>query len=361
MNTNSMPVKQAPRAAKYFGAILIAFAIFGLASNGLAQQPQLSLADVLIGLRSKKVTLPERNKMLTDAVMQRGITFSLTTEIEKELEATGADKSLVDSIRKKSPIVKVAAVVSTPVDVKPQPAPAPPPPDFSFYQKRAESSFARGDFDAAVIDYSKVIELKPDLAEGYLGRGTAYQNKNWPDLAIVDFAKVIEMTPKGSAAYLGRAQSFEKKGDVQKAKADYQKVLELDAENVSAKAAMARFQPAETKVEQKSVEPPVVAPVAKAPESVDLGQLTSASATRMVTPVYSPVAIKSNISGKVTVRVTLDESGNVTSAKAIDGHQLLRQGSEDAAHRSKFKPAMFQGQPIKASGVIVYNYTPVRK
>jgi len=75
-----------------------------------AQAPaQLSLADIIIGLRSKKVELPDRNKILTEAVLSRGITFSLTPEIEKELEATGADQALVNAIRKKSTIVKTNA------------------------------------------------------------------------------------------------------------------------------------------------------------------------------------------------------------------------------------------------------------
>jgi protein TonB len=55
--------------------------------------------------------------------------------------------------------------------------------------------------------------------------------------------------------------------------------------------------------------------------------------------------------------VALDEEGNVTSAKATDGHQLLRQSSEDAARRSKFKPAMYNGKPIKSTGTITYNYS----
>ena len=85
-----------------------------------AQAPaQLSLADILIGLRSKKVELPERNKILTDAVLARGITFSLTPEIEKELEATGADQGLVDAIRKKNVMVKTSAVMTPANNPKP--------------------------------------------------------------------------------------------------------------------------------------------------------------------------------------------------------------------------------------------------
>ncbi|MGH7784147.1 MAG: energy transducer TonB, partial [Candidatus Binatia bacterium] len=93
------------------------------------------------------------------------------------------------------------------------------------------------------------------------------------------------------------------------------------------------------------------------PDAIALGQLSPAQATKMVMPVYSDVARKANIEGKVVVDVTLDPEGNVTSAKAENGHPFLRQAAEEAAKRSKFKPAMFGETPVKATGFIVYNFT----
>src|SRR5687768_1971760 len=81
-----------------------------LGSSVHAQSPQLSLADLLIGLRSKKASLPERNMILTEAVRQRGVTFAMTPEIEKELETTGASPSLVDAIRQKIAASRPVAV-----------------------------------------------------------------------------------------------------------------------------------------------------------------------------------------------------------------------------------------------------------
>src|SRR6478672_10675537 len=75
-----------------------------------AQSNQLMLADILIALRSKKVSLAERNDIISKAVTARGITFGLTPEIEKELTDTGAEKILLDAIRQKATMVKVAAV-----------------------------------------------------------------------------------------------------------------------------------------------------------------------------------------------------------------------------------------------------------
>src|SRR5439155_9424865 len=84
---------------RMFAAAAIAVMICVFSVSTFAQQSQLSLADFLIGLRSKKVTLEERNKILTEAAKVRGVTFALTPEIEKELENTGADKNLITAIR----------------------------------------------------------------------------------------------------------------------------------------------------------------------------------------------------------------------------------------------------------------------
>src|SRR5687768_13104045 len=104
-----------------------------------AQSPQLSLADLLIGLRSKKASLQERNTLLTEAVRLRGVTFALTVEIEKELAATGATPTLIEAIRQKAPVVKPSSTPA-PAVVKPTPVPTPTPPDFSFYQTRADQN-----------------------------------------------------------------------------------------------------------------------------------------------------------------------------------------------------------------------------
>ena len=52
------------------------------------------------------------------------------------------------------------------------------------------------EFDKAIEDYNKSIELKPDYAKAYLGRGTVYREKGEADLALQDFRKVIELDPQ---------------------------------------------------------------------------------------------------------------------------------------------------------------------
>lgn len=354
-----------PKLLSLFSLTTLILSFCLISQIGQAQQVQLSLADILIGLRSKKVTLPERNKLLTEAVKTRGITFTLTPEIETELQTTGADSELVGAIREKNAKVKVALVpkptpapvtASTPIPVAtPTPTPA---PDFAFYRKRADESVVKGEYDLAVNDYNKAIELNPKDAIAYLNRGRAFHNKTNYDLAIADFNKVIEINPKELSAYLNRGDAFEKKGNPQQALGDYKKVVEIDANNEAAKNNLKRLQDElapKTVPTPKEPEKTAVAETQSVPQSVELGQLNSL-ALKLAVPIYPPVAQKLNIQGKVTVQVTLDEEGKVISAKAINGQALLRGASEDATKNSKFKPTLVGNRAVKATGFVVYNF-----
>jgi TonB family protein len=313
-----------------------------------AQAPQLGLADLVIALRSKKATLPERNKILTEAVRQRGITFALTSDIEKELVTTGADNDLIAAIRTKSPAPKV---VEPP---KPVATPTPAPPDFSFYQRRADESAGKGEFTAALADYNKAAEMKSTEPAIFFGRGKTYFGMQSYELSISDFDKSIELNPKASMPYFNRGAAYEKLGKSDKAMADYKTASELDQSNEAAKASYGRLKDI---ADAEAAKAAAAAAAAKRPEFVSVGNLTAADAVRMVTPIYSPLAQRSNIEGRVTVDIELDEKGNVVAAKATGGHQMLRASAEDAASKSKFKPAMYNSQPIKAKGSVTYNFS----
>jgi TonB family protein len=354
-----------PRLLSLFAlaSLMLSLTLFSQIGHA-QQQAQLSLADVLIGLRSKKVTLDERNKLLSGAVIERGITFSLTPEIETELVGTGANRELVEAIRQKSERIILAVAskpVSTSVSVS---APAATPAlDYAFYRKRADENSSKGEYDLAVSDYNKAIELNPKDPAAYLNRGRVYSDRKSYDLAILDYDKTIELDPKDSTAYFKRGDVYEKKGNLQQAINDYQKAAELDASNESAKNNLKRLldEQAKTLLKPKVQEAPVVSSVPKTaeppvvPKSVDLGQLNG-FALKLMMPVYPELAQKLNAHGKVTVQITLDEEGKVISAKATNGSSLLRAASEDAARKSKFKPTLVGNQAVKATGFITYNF-----
>jgi TonB family protein len=88
---------------------------------------------------------------------------------------------------------------------------------------------------------------------------------------------------------------------------------------------------------------------------VSLG-VVNGKAKSLPTPPYPPAARLAGISGSVSVQITIDFDGSVMSSRAVDGHALLKRAAEDAAKRAKFSPTLLSKQPVRATGVITYNF-----
>ena len=73
-------------------------------------------------------------------------------------------------------------------------------------------------------------------------------------------------------------------------------------------------------------------------------------------PIYPPVAKAAKAEGRVVVEVVVNESGQVESANAVEGHPLLRQAAVDAARQWEFAPTRLQGNPVKVTGKISFNF-----
>lgn len=89
---------------------------------------------------------------------------------------------------------------------------------------------------------------------------------------------------------------------------------------------------------------------------VTSGGVVNGKATSLPKPAYPPVARSARATGQVQVVVLINENGNVESARAVSGSPLLRQAAESAARQARFSPTILSGQPVKVSGVIVYNF-----
>jgi hypothetical protein len=70
-----------------------------------------------------------------------------------------------------------------------------------------------------------------------------------------------------------------------------------------------------------------------------------------------PPPVNMGISGVVSVRVLIGESGNVISAGAVGGHPALRRSARMAACDSRFPPIIVDGKPIKVTGLITYEFS----
>lgn len=102
-------------------------------------------------------------------------------------------------------------------------------------------------------------------------------------------------------------------------------------------------------------EPPPPKPKPTKPVS---GGVLNGKAVSLAKPPYPAAARAVRASGAVNVQVTIDESGNVISASATSGHPLLRAAAVQAARQSRFSPTTLSGQPVKVTGVIIYNFVP---
>ena len=111
--------------------------------------------------------------------------------------------------------------------------------------------------------------------------------------------------------------------------------------------------PATVQVKTDDAPPPPPKPTPRAPIS---GGVLNGKAVRLVQPSYPPIARSAHASGQVNVQITIDENGNVISAHAVSGHPLLQGAAVAAARSSKFTPTKLSGQPVKVSGVIIYNF-----
>ncbi|MBA3633954.1 MAG: TonB family protein [Acidobacteria bacterium] len=103
--------------------------------------------------------------------------------------------------------------------------------------------------------------------------------------------------------------------------------------------------------------PPIIKPTPKPPPKTISGGVVNGKASNLVKPAYPAAAKAIRASGAVNVQVTIDENGNVVSASAVSGHPLLRAAAVQAARASKFTPTKLSGEPVKVTGVIIYNFT----
>src|SRR5688572_6872754 len=88
---------------------------------------------------------------------------------------------------------------------------------------------------------------------------------------------------------------------------------------------------------------------------VEVGSLLE-YATTQSKPAYPSAARTMRASGVVKVEVVIDEKGDITEIKKANGHVLLQGAAKDAIRKWKFRPVMQNGQAVRASGFVNFNF-----
>ena len=86
------------------------------------------------------------------------------------------------------------------------------------------------------------------------------------------------------------------------------------------------------------------------------GDLQKGRALELPKPAYPPIAAAAHASGDVRVQVVIDKDGTVIAAAAIGGHPLLQATSVQAARNARFTPALYKGEPVMVTGVLLYHF-----
>lgn len=95
------------------------------------------------------------------------------------------------------------------------------------YHNRGLAYLSKGDYDRAIADLDKAIQLGPGGADAYNNRGCARGNKRDYDLAIADFDKAIQLKPDLARAYFNRGYTNGLKVDHDLAIADFDNAIQL--------------------------------------------------------------------------------------------------------------------------------------
>ncbi len=91
-------------------------------------------------------------------------------------------------------------------------------------------------------------------------------------------------------------------------------------------------------------------------ETVVTSGVLNGMALSMPEPSY-PSGAAARASGAVRVRVVIDESGKVISARPVSGRRRLRAAVTTAAWRATFPVTRLHCEPVKLVGVLVYEFT----
>jgi tetratricopeptide (TPR) repeat protein len=107
--------------------------------------------------------------------------------------------------------------------------------DATAYYNRGNAYADKRDYDQAIQDFTKAIELNPRNGVVYYNRGVAYGEKGQDDQAIQDFTKAIELNPRFAEAYYSRGSAYGEKGQHDQAIRDLKKACELGLQDACKK------------------------------------------------------------------------------------------------------------------------------
>ena len=95
------------------------------------------------------------------------------------------------------------------------------------YNWRGEAYRILKQYELALADYARSIEINPQSVYPFANRAEVYRMQGKYDLVIADASQAIRVDPMLNASYAIRGMAYEKIGDTEHARADFNKALAL--------------------------------------------------------------------------------------------------------------------------------------
>ncbi len=99
--------------------------------------------------------------------------------------------------------------------------------DPAVHIERGLTYLNQGQFEWAIAEYDKAIELDPNLAEAYVRRAFVHKVLGQYEQAMADYDKAIELSPNNAMYYNDRGFAYAEQEQHEQAIRDYDKAIEL--------------------------------------------------------------------------------------------------------------------------------------
>jgi tetratricopeptide (TPR) repeat protein len=103
--------------------------------------------------------------------------------------------------------------------------------DAHIYHRMGIAQHYLRNYEAALKNFNKAIELNPIVNDFYYHRANTCMYLKMYDQAAADFSMVIELDPQGLDPYINRAVAYTALGKFAEAEADYSKYIEMNPYN----------------------------------------------------------------------------------------------------------------------------------
>lgn len=96
------------------------------------------------------------------------------------------------------------------------------------YNNRGSGYLYSGEYDKAIADFSRAIQLRQHYADAYNNRGTAYFLRSNYEKALADFTQALKYNPNHKKAYYNLGTLFLNRGEIDKAIEMFNIALQFD-------------------------------------------------------------------------------------------------------------------------------------